>query len=500
MLDIEQFIQTDELFDGHYRLLRPLSTDGGTADVWLALDVNTIDNYPSYEESAHAIDESSGMLVAIKIYRPKNALDIEGEQRFREEFKVAFNCHHTNLLQPTSFNIYREMPYLVLPYCEAGSSEQFIGKKLSTETVWKFILEVASGLDRLHSNHPQIIHQDIKPANILIDSNGNFTITDFGISTKKSDGHDSYYDDENSGTFAYMAPERFENNAKPSPQSDIWAFGATLCEILTGSLPFGEEGGKAQVEGLGVAPPLKGLPRSIQNLILACLQLEPEKRPSAHEIVEAAQKRRFGIRPNKNLTLYLTCGILILLVAIIFILIPKQKNGPNGENVVNNYNQAVQLLLDPSDAKKGWKILDSLAFKENDFDAIFLMSRLYFAPSEDEDKENERIFYNPEWKTMREYAGVNTDYKKAHDLLCKAFSINGNNCAVLYELGCDYMSFERGCDQNYNYAKWCLIQAREVANITQNEKAKEYLKVIDCLDFDAEPEKPEELMNSNEIK
>ena len=500
MLDIEQFIQTDELFDGHYRLLRPLSTDGGTADVWLALDVNTIDNYPSYEESAHAIDESSGMLVAIKIYRPKNALDIEGEQRFREEFKVAFNCHHTNLLQPTSFNIYREMPYLVLPYCEAGSSEQFIGKKLSTETVWKFILEVASGLDRLHSNHPQIIHQDIKPANILIDSNGNFTITDFGISTKKSDGHDSYYDDENSGTFAYMAPERFENNAKPSPQSDIWAFGATLCEILTGSLPFGEEGGKAQAEGLGVAPPLKGLPRSIQNLILACLQLEPEKRPSAHEIVEAAQKRRFGIRPNKNLTLYLTCGILILLVAIIFILIPKQKNGPNGENVVNNYNQAVQLLLDPSDAKKGWKILDSLAFKENDFDAIFLMSRLYFAPSEDEDKENERIFYNPEWKTMREYAGVNTDYKKAHDLLCKAFSINGNNCAVLYELGCDYMSFERGCDQNYNYAKWCLIQAREVANITQNEKAKEYLKVIDCLDFDAEPEKPEELMNSNEIK
>ncbi len=500
MLDIEQFIQTDELFDGHYRLLRPLSIDGGTADVWLALDVNTIDNYPSYEESAHAIDESSGMLVAIKIYRPKNALDIEGEQRFREEFKVAFNCHHTNLLQPTSFNIYKEMPYLVLPYCEAGSSEQFIGKKLPTETVWKFILEVASGLDRLHSNHPQIIHQDIKPANILIDSNGNFTITDFGISTKKSDGHDSYYDDENSGTLAYMAPERFENNAQPSTQSDIWAFGATLCEILTGSLPFGEEGGKAQAEGLEVVPPLKGLPRSIQNLILACLQFEPEKRPSAHEIVEAAQKRRFGIRPNKNLTLYLAGGILILLTALIFILIPKQKNGPRGEKVVNDYNQAVQLLLDPSDAKKGWKILDSLAFKENNFDAIFLMSRLYFSPSEDEDKENERIFYNPEWKTMRDYAGVNTDYKKAHNLLCKAFSINGNDYALLYELGCDYMSFERGCDQNYNYAKWCLIQAREVANTTQNEKAKEYLKVIDCLDFDAEPEKPEELMNSNEIK
>jgi serine/threonine protein kinase len=500
MLDIEQFIQTDELFDGHYRLLRPLSTDGGSADVWLALDTNTIDDYPYNEDGVNALDESTGLLVAIKIYRPKNALDIEGQQRFRDEYKIVHECRHTNLLQPTTFSIFKGTPYLVLPYCEAGSSEQFIGKKLSSESVWKFILEVASGLDRLHSNHPQIIHQDIKPANILIDSNGNFTITDFGISTKRSDGYDSYYEDENSGTLAYMAPERFEDNAEPSSQSDIWAFGATLCEILTGSLPFGEEGGKAQAEGLGFAPTLKGLPRSIQNLILACLQLEPEKRPTAHEIVKAAQKRRFGIRRDKNLILYLACGILILLVAIIFILIPKPKNGPQGEKVVNDYNQAVQLLLDPSNAKKGWRILDSLAFKENDFDAIFLMSRLYFAPSEDQDKENERIFYNPEWKNMRDYASINTDYKKAHDLLCKAYSINENNCALLYELGCDYMSFERGCDQNYNYAKWCLIQAREAASTTQNEKAEEYLKVIDCLDFDAEPEKPEELKSSNEIK
>ena len=97
--------------------------------------------------------------------------------------------------------------------------------------------------------------------------------------------------------------------------------------------------------------------------------------------MEAAQKRRFGIRHDKNLILYLACGILILLAAIIFIMIPKQKNGPQGEKIVNDYNQAVQLLLNPSNAKKGWRILDSLAFKENDFDAIFLMSRLYFAPS-----------------------------------------------------------------------------------------------------------------------
>ena len=68
MIDLREFISSEKLFDGRYRLLRALSTEGGTADVWLALDVNTI------EKSAAENDESSGMLVAIKNYRSPNAL------------------------------------------------------------------------------------------------------------------------------------------------------------------------------------------------------------------------------------------------------------------------------------------------------------------------------------------------------------------------------------------------------------------------------------------
>jgi serine/threonine protein kinase len=84
--------------------------------------------------------------VAIKIYRPKNALDIEGEQRFRDEFKIVYECRHANVLQPTSFSIYNDLPYLVLPYCKFGSSEQLSGKKQKAAEIWKFILDVASGL------------------------------------------------------------------------------------------------------------------------------------------------------------------------------------------------------------------------------------------------------------------------------------------------------------------------------------------------------------------
>lgn len=101
MTNIQGFADKGELFDGRYKLLHTLSTDGATADVWLALDTNTIDT--AYDEDGTAINgnaDETGMLVAIKIYKPKSALDIEGEQRFRDEYKIVYDCRHENLLQP----------------------------------------------------------------------------------------------------------------------------------------------------------------------------------------------------------------------------------------------------------------------------------------------------------------------------------------------------------------------------------------------------------------
>lgn len=127
MKEINSIAESGQLFDGRYKLLRPLSSDGGTADVWLALDSNTIDEVFDDESDNIKAVEETGIKVAIKIYRPKNALDL-GEQRFREEFKIVFNCHHTNLVQPINFSIYEGIPYLVLPYCQYGSSERLQGK------------------------------------------------------------------------------------------------------------------------------------------------------------------------------------------------------------------------------------------------------------------------------------------------------------------------------------------------------------------------------------
>ena len=295
MLDLEKIANSGELFDGHYKLLDPLSTDGATADIWLAVDMNTIEG-----------DDKKGLKVAIKVYRPQNALDVEGTQRFRSEFKVVFNCQHSNLLHPVHFSVYKDTPYLVLPYCKNGSTELLTGQVTKNDDIWKFIYDVASGLKYLHTNDPQIIHQDIKPANILIDDKQNYTITDFGISIASDNKNAS--SDEYSGTMAYMAPERFAED--PMPESDIWAFGATLYELITGNVPFGEDGGSAMPKDKIKLYFPDGISNSIKRLIYACLDVNPDKRPTAAELIKAAEKKEFPINHRQKI------GVLTMVIAL----------------------------------------------------------------------------------------------------------------------------------------------------------------------------------------
>ena len=312
--------ESGELFDGRYKLIRPLSTDGATADVWTALDSNTMNDTSQLNQIDGLTEdeiETYGLVVAIKIYRPHNALDIEGEQRFREEYMIVFNCHHTNLIHPTHFSIFQGVPYLVLPYCRFGSSERLIGREINEAEIWKYILDVSSGLSYLHALQPPIIHQDIKPGNILIDDNNNFAITDFGISSKRGGQH-GYYEEGNSGTMAYMAPERFEEEVELCPESDIWAVGATLYEILTGNVPFGEEGGWIQLQDTTVTPVMPNVSADIQRLIHACLNKDKALRPTAAQLMESAKAKQYPIKSKKSLYAILLIASVLLIGGLSF--------------------------------------------------------------------------------------------------------------------------------------------------------------------------------------
>ena len=340
-MDLNKYIEGKELFDGHYRLIKLLSEEGGTADVWLAENYESVDTAFSEENDDIIRLEGTGVLVAIKIYRPKNALDVEGEQSFRQEFKTIFNCHHANLIPTTDYSICDGMPYLVMPFCKNGSAEKLVGKLTASGDIWKFIFDTASGLEYLHSCSPQIIHQDIKPGNILIDANGNYCITDFGISVKSGIKDDQYLDNESCGTTIYMSPERFENEYVADASSDIWALGATIYELIHGDVPFGSEGGNAQKKQKHVPSLNHDVPKAIRTLVYSCLNADPTKRPSAHQIAELARNK--GKKPLKSL-ISLLVFVVLCSVGILVWALSKLSVTPT-EPFLVNYNSGDSIIL-----------------------------------------------------------------------------------------------------------------------------------------------------------
>lgn len=306
----------NRLFDGRYNLLKRLSDEGATADVWLAIDTLTQEKSLNDDGDCEdtVIDEDSGTRVAIKIYRPKNALDVEGESLFIKEFKTAYNCQHENLLAPTGYGIANDIPYLVMPYCSNGSAGNLVGKISDEKEVWKFLQQTASGLAYLHSCKPPIIHQDIKPGNILIDDNGNYRITDFGISVKRDYNRKSYLDDKDSGTTDFMPPERCGDGSTslPVPESDIWSLGATAFELITGRSPFGEQGGSAQKRVTPVPKIDAPVSKELKRVVYSCLEYNIADRPTASALADMAKRKRFRrIKPLTFLMALLSAALII---------------------------------------------------------------------------------------------------------------------------------------------------------------------------------------------
>lgn len=259
-------LQPNTKFD-RYQLERLLGR-GGFSEVWLAKDPFT------------------GLEVAIKVYAPGQGMDDDGLAVFGRELANVYDMHHSNLLTPTHLDQWQGMPYLILPYCAKGSCFKYIGK-LSEAQVWHLLYDVASGLAYLHER--EIIHQDIKPDNILIDANDKFVITDFGISTKaRSTLSKSVLNATGAGSTAYMGPERFSRTPLPVKASDIWSLGATVFEIVEGVTPFGEIGGGMQKGGAEI-PEMQDVSPELQSLVESMLAKETWDRPTAEKVMQYAR-------------------------------------------------------------------------------------------------------------------------------------------------------------------------------------------------------------------
>lgn len=263
-------LQQGYLFDSRYQLLRKLG-DGGYSEVWLVQDtVGDIE-------------------LVLKIFLPDAQLDDKVVDLFRKEFQLVYNINHPNLLKYSQFNVCMGYPYLVMPYYRLGSAASMVGR-CSEQMGWKYLRDVAAGLARLHAQRPAIIHQDIKPANVLLDSE-NFVITDFGISAGMYNLVKGSSDNKVvQGTRPYMPPEKYLENPEIYPENDIWSLGASLYELLTGELPFGIEGGEKQLEVLECPKLPASFSNELRYAVRKCLSSNPGHRPTAKELALYADK------------------------------------------------------------------------------------------------------------------------------------------------------------------------------------------------------------------
>lgn len=237
----------------------------------------------SFGEVWLAHDEVLDCDVAIKIYI---SLDPRGVEEFKSEYITTQGISHPNLLTTTYFDVWEQRPFLVMKYCAKGSSSALAGK-MDEYALWQFIHDVAAGLKYLHNMPEPIIHQDIKPDNILVDDSDRYLITDFGISKKiRSTMRKQSKRAVGAGATAYMGPERFESDPTPVKASDIWSLGASIYELATGELPFSGLGGGMQRNGAEMPALDNKWSKDMTMVMQSCLAKETWDRPTAQQLEE----------------------------------------------------------------------------------------------------------------------------------------------------------------------------------------------------------------------
>ena len=262
------------LFDGRYAK-EDLIGRGAFSEVWRVTDTYT------------------NAVMALKIFMSNSEIDEDGLEMLKREFALMIDADHQNLLRPMFFGVCSEnkLPYLILPYCKGGNIQKLMGRMTEREA-WKLIRDTASALAYLHAMDPPIIHQDIKPANILIGNDGYYKLSDFGVSIQVRSALSNKNSQDNTyisaGTISYMAPEKFSRDNLPIMANDIYSLGATVFEMLAGYLPFGVDGGLTQKKGADV-PLLPGNYSSqLKKVLEDCMDQEPWKRPTASKLEEIA--------------------------------------------------------------------------------------------------------------------------------------------------------------------------------------------------------------------
>lgn len=219
-------------------------------------------------------------------------------KRFFAEAETAAALHHANIVHIYDVGEQDGAPYYAMEYVEGGSlADRLRAGPLPPEEATGLLSTIARALEFAHQHG--VVHRDIKPGNVLIDSQGIPKLTDFGIAKRLTAETALTLSGAVIGTPAYMAPEQARGTSRDvGGAADIYSLGAILYEMLAGRPPFlPEESDTSIVLRVMTETPVSpawhrpGIPRALEIICLKCLAKEPKDRyPSAAAFADDLQR------------------------------------------------------------------------------------------------------------------------------------------------------------------------------------------------------------------
>lgn len=260
---------------GRYTLIRVIGR-GGMGVVWLARD----------EELKRSL--------ALKFLPESVAHDKEATEELKRETRRSLELTHPNIVRIYDFVHDTERAAIAMEHIDGRSLSAMKAEQprqcFEVKEIAPWVQQLCAALDYAHKVG-QVVHQDLKPANLMVNAKGQLKVTDFGIARSIADSVTRITaEDTMGGTLVYMSPQQL-NGEKPSASNDIYSLGATLYDLLTGKPPFftgalahqiekkapppmSERRAEFQVEG-------EPIPAAWEETIAACLAKRPEERPES---------------------------------------------------------------------------------------------------------------------------------------------------------------------------------------------------------------------------
>ncbi|MFZ4813108.1 MAG: protein kinase domain-containing protein [Phototrophicaceae bacterium] len=187
-----------------------------------------------------AFQPNVGRYVAVKVIHASIAGDDVSLERFQREARLVARLEHPHILPLYDFDGIHEPPYIVMRYLESGTLGDVLERgRLPLGEVVYMMNQICSALDYAHRNG--VVHRDIKPNNIMVDSDGNAFVTDFGIARIADRSGGLTQTGFAVGTPAYMSPEQALGESDVDSRSDVYSLGVMLYEIVIGQMPYNAE-------------------------------------------------------------------------------------------------------------------------------------------------------------------------------------------------------------------------------------------------------------------